>query len=305
MRTAPRSGLILAGIALLAAPAATAQSAIGTDLWRVAAGTLVVPAALATDGSAALWTPAYALPGDGPALRIGVEAIHAPADAGVGGAVASVSYRPRGAWTLNAVWGRLSVGDLVRTETSPEAIGGIPAYAQVLSLGAARRVAGGGLTVGLAARLLAAQLDDRGSTRWTADVGAVYAARHLRLGAATHFFDPSSASAASGASYSLGVEYRTSEGTLWGAPATAGLRYGLGMAHGEGASHLVTAGLSLAGIFEFDAGAAREAVAGLEVWRSRIGAAVSAGRYRVYVGRDGGVNGFGATYRFGLAARFR
>jgi len=286
----------------MAAPVATAQSAVTTDLWRVAAGTLAVPAALAADGSAALWTPAYSPPGDGPALRVGVEAIHAPAESGVGGAVASVSFRPRGPWTLNAVWGRVTVSDLVRTETSPEAIGGIPAYAQVLSIGAARSVAGRALTVGFAARALRGQLDDRGSTRWAADVGAVYAARHLRLGAATHFFDPSSASAESGASYSVGVEYRTSGGTLWGAPATAALRYGLGLAHGEGAAHLVTAGLALAGIFELDAGAARENVAGAGVWRSRIGAAVSAGRYRVYIGRDGGVDGFGATYRFGLAA---
>ena len=60
----------------------------------------------------------------------------------------------------------------------------------------------------------------------------------------------------------------------------------------------------MAGVFELDAGAAREAVAGEPLWRSRAGAAVTAGRYRVYVGRDGGANGFGATYRFGLAAVF-
>jgi hypothetical protein len=305
MRTVPRRGLIFASLALLAAPAAWGQSAVTTDLWRVAAGTLVAPAALATDGSAALWTPAYGIPGEGPGAQVAVEAIHAAADAGVGGAIAGFSYRPRGPWTFNAVWGRLFVSDLVRTETSPEALGDIAAYTQVLSVGVARRLAGGALTVGVATRALSGRLDDRGSSRWTADVGAIYAAGHLRLGAATRFFDPSSASTASGTSYSLGAEIRTSEGTLWGAPASVGVRYGLGMARGEEASHLVTAGAVLARVFELDAGAAREAVAGVAVWRSRIGAAISAGRYRVYLGRDGGVNGFGATYRFGLSAKLR
>ncbi len=305
MRTPPPRGLILAcAAACLMAPAAHAQSAITADLWRVAAGTLVAPAALTTQGSAALWTPAYGLAG-GPGAVLTVEAIHAPADAGVGGAIAAFSFRPRGSWTLSAVWGRLSITDLVRTETSPEALGDIAAYTQVVSLGVARSLDGGALTVGVAARGLSGRLDAHGSSRWTTDVGAVYEARHLRLGASTRFFDPTSGSAESGAAYSFGVEGRTSEGTLWGAPATASLRYGLGLAHGESASHLLTAGVILAHAFEFDAGAAREAVAGQGVWRSRVGAAVSAGRYRVYLGRDGGVNGFGATYRFGLSAKVR
>jgi len=305
MRTVPRRGLLLAVAAAFAALPVRAQSAVTTDLWRVAAGTLVEPAALAAEGAAPLWTPAYALPGRQPGAMVSVEAVHAPAEAGVGGALASFSYRPRGAWTLSAVWGRLSVNDLVRTETSPEGLGDIAAYTQILSLGVARTLDGGAWTVGAAARELSGRLDALGSSRWTADFGAAYTGRHLRLGAATRFFDPTSASAESGAEYSFGAELRTSEGTLWGAPATAALRYGVGFAHGEQASHLLTAGVLLARVFEFDAGAARESAAGEVVWRSRIGAAVSAGRYRVYLGRDGGVNGFDATYRFGLSARVR
>lgn len=305
MRTVPRRGLLLALPALLAARAVWGQAAITSDLWRVAAGTLTTPAALSADGAAALWTPAFTLAGEGPTGQASVEAIHAPADAGVGGAIAGFSYRPRGAWTLNALWGRLSISDLVRTETSPEALGDIAAYTQVLSLGVARAVGGGAWTVGVAARGLWGRLDTRGSSRWTADLGAVYAVGHLRLGVATRFFDPSSGSAESGATYSFGGQWRTAEGTLWGGPARASLSYGLGLAHGEQASHLLTAGVVLARTLELQAGAAREDVAGEAVWRSRVGAAVSSGRYRVYLGRDGGVNGFGATYRFGLSARVR
>jgi hypothetical protein len=305
MRTAPRAGLVSAALAIFLAQPSPGQSAVAADLWRVASGTLVVPAALADDASGALWTPAFALPADGPSARLGVEAIHAPADAGVGGSVAAASFRPRAGWTLSAVWGRLSIGDLVRTETSPEAIGDIAAYAQVFSLGAARSLAGGAVTVGVAARALDGRLDELGSTRLTADAGVLIAAGHLRLGAATHFFDPTSASAASGAGYSLGAALHTSEGTLWGVSVRAEVRYGLGMAHGEGASHLLSAGVRLARALELDAGAARESTAGTAAWRGRFGGAVSAGRYRVYVGRDGGVNGFGATYRFGLVATLR
>jgi hypothetical protein len=66
--------------------------------------------------------------------------------------------------------------------------------------------------------------------------------------------------------------------------------------------HLLTVGLGLGGVAEVDVGAAREETAGFQVWRSRFGVSLDVGRYRVYLGRDGGVNGFGATYRFGLTA---
>ena len=302
MQTRLGLGLILAAAALASPSAARAQAALTTDLWRVAAGTLVVPPALATDGSAALWTPATALPGSGLAARVGLETIHADADAGVSGAVAAIAFRPSGTITVNFVYGRMSVGDLVRTETSPEALGGIPAFAQVVSLGIARTVAGGLLTVGAAARALTGQLDAQSRTRLAADLGAECTTRHVRLGVATRFFDPTAGSRESGAAYSIAGEVRTSTVAVWGAPAVAQLRYGLGLAAGEGPEHLVSAGISIGGAFDLDAGASRESVAGTPVWRSRFGAAVTAGRYRVYVGRDGGVNGFGPTYRFGLAA---
>ena len=102
MLTRQGLGAILAAAALAAPSAARAQAALTTDLWHVAAGTLVVPAALANDGSAALWTPATALPGTGLAARVGVETIHADADAGVSGAVATIAFRPSGTGTVTS-----------------------------------------------------------------------------------------------------------------------------------------------------------------------------------------------------------
>jgi len=304
-----RTGLRLAPlVAVLQAAVVThgaAQAALSTDLWRVAAGTLVVPAAIATDASAALWTPAFAVPdGPGLGLRLGVESIHAPADAGVSGAVASAAVRILGELTVNAVYGRLWLGDLVRTESSPEAIGTIPAYAEVVSLGVARRSPGRPLTVGAALRVLTGRLDYESATRLAGDVGIEYAGPHLRLGAATHFLDPAAARE-QGTACAGAAEYRTSRVLLWGSPAFLSVRYGLTWSRGDGAAHLVSAGLALGEAFELDAGAANERAAAEALWRSRVGAAILVGAYRVYLARDGGVNGFGATYRFGMAATVR
>jgi hypothetical protein len=87
---------------------------------------------------------------------------------------------------------------------------------------------------------------------------------------------------------------------MWGTSGDVVFRYGATLAHGQGTAHLLSAGLALGGVAELDAGAAREVVADLTVWRSRFGLMLLAGSYRIYMGRDGGINGFGATYRFGL-----
>jgi opacity protein-like surface antigen len=283
---------------------ALAQPAIVSDLWRVAAGTLVVPAALAADGSAALWTPATAIPLQGPAVRLGVEAVHAPSEVGINGGVATLAVRAAGLGTLNLVYGRLGVDGLVRTETSPEAIGGdIAAYAEVLSLGLARELSPG-LVAGVAARALSGRLDVNSRSQLGVDVGVRYTSpSRLSVGFATRFFDPTLSASGSAASYNAAASYRTADGPVWGTTGALTLRYGVTFSRGEGLQHLISAGLDLAGVTELDVGAAREETADVPVWRSRFGLSLDVGRYRVYLGRDGGVNGFGATYRFGLAVK--
>ncbi len=305
MRTRVRLGIATALMVLAPARPAGAQATFASDLWRVAAGTLAVPAALASGGSAALWTPAVVLAGPDPTIRLGVETIHAPSESGVAGTVASAALRTRHAWTLSAVYGRVSLSDLVRTGTSPEIVGDIPAYAQALSFGVARSLAARTVTLGVAVRALTTRLDQRTESHWAADVGWLWERPRFRLGAATHFLDPTSRPGRAAASYSLGTEYRSPEIGFWGTPGVLKLRYGASLADGEGVAHLVSGGLALAGVLEVDVGAARESAWGAATWQSRFGAAVTAGRYRVYVGRDGGANGFGATYAFGLAATVR
>jgi len=281
---------------------AAAQAAVASDLWRVAAGTLVVPFPLADDGSAALWTPATALPRPGPAIRFGIETVHAPSDVGISGGIASLGVRVGGLGTLTAVYGRLGFDGLVRTETSPEGIGDIPVYAEVLSLGLAGWLTRD-LLAGVAVRRVSGQLDIASRSQVGVDVGVRYAGpSRVTLGFATQFFDPTFRQASQSASYSFGAAYQTLPSPLWGTAAALAFRYGATLSHGEGVQHLASAGLILGSAAELDLGAALENVAGVPAWRSKLGLAVGVGRYRVYLCRDGGVNDFGATYRFGLTA---
>lgn len=288
---------------LCSAREAAGQAAVASDLWRVAAGTLVVPSPLDDDGSAALWTPATALARQGPGVRVGVEAIHAPSEVGISGGIATLGIRVAGLGTLNAVYGRLGVDGLVRTETSPEGLGGdIPVYAEVISLGFARQITPTFLA-GLAVRSVSGQLDLTSRSQAGLDVGIRYAdPSRVTIAFATRFFDPTLRQAEQAASYSGAVSYQTAPSPMWGTTGVVILRYGATLTHGEELQHLLSGGLSLGEIAELDIGGAREVEAGVVVWRSRMGLGVSAGRYRVYLGRDGGVNDFGATYRFGLTA---
>lgn len=281
-----------------------AQAALTSDLWRVAAGTLTVPAPLVAGGTAAVWTPAFTLGGD-TTLRLAVETIHAPAEVGVDGALLSAGWQAARNTTVNVVYGRIGLGDLVRTETSPEAIGGeIPAYAQVVSLGVARRI-GGSWTAGGALRLLSGRLDTRSRNQVGVDFGVVWTRSRLRLGATTRAFDPTLGEGEDASSYSVAADYRSRPFALDGASAVLAFRYGLTLSHGEAPQQLLSAGLLLGTALEMDAGAAREEVAGTEIWRGRFGLTIRSGRYAVALARDGGVNGFDGTFRFGLTAVFR
>ena len=296
--------LVLAAAGVLSPPRdAAAQAAIASDLWQVAAGTLVVPPPLADDGSAALWTPAVVLPRPDPPVRLGIEAVHAPSDGGISGGIATLGIRLGGAGTLNAVYGRLGVDGLVRTETSPEGIGGdIPVFAEVMSLGFARALTPD-LVAGVALRSVAGQLDTQARTQLGVDLGLRYTdPAHVTVAFATRFFDPTFRQAQQAASYSLAAAYHTLPSPMWGTSGVISLRYGGTASRGESLQHLLSAGLALGGAVDFDIGEVREATAGTEVWRNRLGLGLTVGHYRVYLGRDGGVNAFGATYRFGLTA---
>lgn len=291
-------------LALALTRSANAQAA-SSDLWRVAEGTLVSPAALADDGLAPIWNPASTLAPGGPGVRLGAEAVHSPSEIGVNGGLVAASFRSASVGTVSLSYGRMGISDIVYTETSPEASGGtIPIYSQVISFGIARpltRVASGGFAL----RFLTGRLDRGQNSRIGLDFGVQLATGHVRFGAVTQFLDPSFGSAARSAAYNLGAEARSGTFAALGAPGTVTVRYGLTALEGESAQHLLAVELGLARVLTLDLGASREATASDVVWRSRFALGLGAGRYRIRIDRDGGVNGFGATYGFALTALFR
>ncbi len=299
-----RRALALLTLALPLRPA-RAQGPVASDLWRVAQGTLVVPGALSDDGAAALWTPAFILD-SATRARIGIEAIHAPDETGVSGGIAAFTMRAFHSASLNVTYGRLGVSNVGYTETSPELLSNsLAIYNETASIGLAGRL-GQGFNAGFALRYLSGQLAFVRHSQLGVDVGAqLTRIPHLRLGVSTRFLDPLTQDGRDAAVYSLGGELTSARFDAWGTSATLALRYGMTRGDDDDTQQLISGGVSLGGTFTLDAGAAHEVTTSDNVWRSLLGVGIAAGRYVVRIGRDGGVNAFGATYRFGLTAVFK
>src|SRR5437899_7080151 len=106
-----------------------AQQSAGAELWRLAATTLPIPPALATGGAAAFWNPAQpAGPEHG---SVAFEAIETSPEVGAQGVLLTARARVTPIGGVGLVYGRMSIGDLVRTSLSPDPDpGGIPYYTQ-------------------------------------------------------------------------------------------------------------------------------------------------------------------------------
>src|SRR3989449_1926991 len=134
-----------------------AQQSAGTELWRLAATTLPIPPALATGGAAAFWNPAQpAGPEHG---SVAFEAIETSPQVGAQGVLLTVRARVTPIGGVGLVYGRMSIGDLVRTSLSPDPDpGGIPYYTQ---------------TIGVNWSTTAAATTDRKSTRLNSSHGYI------------------------------------------------------------------------------------------------------------------------------------
>jgi hypothetical protein len=296
-----RIALVLTCLALPGA--AFGQGTAGTDLWRVAATTLPLPPALARGGAAAFWNPAQT---DREARSVLVfEAIETPAAIGASGFIAVARVRAGGVGTIGAMYARMEIGDLVRTTFSPDPDpASIPFFTEVLGATWAREFGEGGTTVGATLAYHQTQLDNTRDDRFTVDLGARRALGRLRLAAATHFFTKLSVNEPAQEIYA-GLEVEMWRGPLWtsGPPAAVLSRYGVTVARGYGADHLLGAGLEVGQVFAADVMVAREGSYGFPGWRPVAGVRVLVGKYRVSFARDGGVSGIGSAFRVGLEAR--
>lgn len=296
------SGLFLLVAAIIPDRSLPGQAAAGSELWRLAAATVPLPAALASGAAASFWNPAQALGGRG---QIGLDLIQTPAAVGATGLIGAIRLPLARVGTVGFVYARMGLGELVRTTDSPDPDGAtIPFYTQ--SAGAAWSRAFGTASLGAALTYHDTRFDGTRNDRWSLDLGVTQSllANRLRIAAGTRGLrrlgnDPAQ-------DVNVGLEFRAWRGTLWGTTAGALLaRYGLAFGHPGGTDHQLGAGLEVGTSLSFDALIAREASYGNAAWRSAAGVRVAVGRYRLSFARDGGVSDLGSTFRVGLEARLK
>jgi len=292
MRTAP---LAIAGLLLVPSTLA-AQAPAWTDLWRVAEGTLVRPAALADGPTGAFWNPAAALSSRGPAFA--VDAYQTPDVVNVSSVLLGATLG-LGQAGLGILAGRASVGDLVRTSTSPIVDGAeIPVYAQFAGAVAGGRV---GLLEGGASLLFHdARLDGLDEGGMTLDVGVrLRPVTGLVLGLATHLGEPLATTGAA-SEYLAGIEYDVRIAPVLGLGSRLQVRYGFTARERGSPDHVGSLGLLLAERLLIDAGAQWAGGYGARAWQPLLGVAFQAGGFRVGIARGGGSSDIGATYRITL-----
>src|SRR5437764_15074874 len=224
------------------APAARwGQQAAGAELWRVAATTLPLPPALGTGGAAAFWKPAQ--PAIPERASLALDVIETAPTVGASGVIATGRVRVRPLGQVGLVYGRMGIGDLVRTPLSPDPDPGtIPYYTQTRGAPWGTAPQGSGAALGATLAYQQTQLDAEQSSRWTLDVGARRTfSDAVTLAAATHFFSRLATGDAAQELYG-GVEVRVWHGPLWGTRGTLRGRYGIATAHGYSADHQFGAG---------------------------------------------------------------
>jgi len=287
-------------VALLPATVVAQQEA-GTELWRLAATTIPAPPALARGAVAVLWNPAQPLPAHG---AVAVDAIETPATIGASGVLAVARVRAGGG-ALGFVYGRMELGDLVRTTVSPDPTGqAIPFYTQTAGVTYARGT--GATIVGASVLVHDTKLDGQQASRVTFDVGVARTlGPALRLAAATHFFSSVSTTRAAQELYA-GVELRMWHGPLWGAQhARFDASYGLTFARGASADNYLGGRLSFDDRLAAELVLVREKSYCCAALRGTAGIDLGIGRYRLRLARDTGVQDLGSAFRIGIEARLQ
>jgi len=287
---------ILAG--LLATPVvALAQAPPWADLWRVADGTLAQPAAVAASPTGTFWNPTAVTRQNGP--RFAIDAFNTPEVVNVSGLLVAATYGFADHAGLGVLAGRMSVGDLIRTSSSPVSEqGSIPVYSQFIGAAIGGRL--GPLHAGVNLLFHDARLDGRDASGATFDFGVrAVPFRGLVLGAASHLANVV-VSSGPATEYVVGAAYGFPIAPVLGLTAELHGRYGLTLREVGQSEHLGTLGLVLAGRLLIDAGAVWAGGYGSGAWQPVLGLAFQAGPYRVGIARGSGASGIGGSYRLTL-----
>jgi hypothetical protein len=270
----------------------------GAALWRVAGQTLAVPPALAEGTAGALWNPAQA---DSTRFAVGVDGVQGATAVGATGVVAAARARIARLGSVSVLFGRMQIGDLVRTSTSPIPDPGTIVYhTQLVGLTWTR--AFGPATLGVTGARHSTNLDDRREGRWTVDVGASLSlGSRVRVAGATHFFSRLDAADPAQDVY-LGVEVRAWQGVPWDGAPPMGVygRYGTAVAHGFTADQHIGVGVALGRVVAVDLLATYEGGYAAGGWQPVAAVGFTVARYRVTVAANPGAAGLGPAFRVGL-----
>jgi hypothetical protein len=303
-----RIGLLVVGLFCAVTGPVAGQQAAGSTLWRVAATTLPIPAALATGAAAAFWNPAQVPDSTPPKVQLAFEAIQTPSAVDASGMIATVRVAAGRIGQIGLLYGRVGLSDITETIDSPDPTGGtVPVYTFAFGATWARRIAGTNLGATIASHEV--RLDTSRSDRWTLDIGASrnFVGDRLRIAFATHFFSSLKFNDPAHDLYA-GVEARLWQGSFSDGHDHVVVRgrYGLAFGHGFPADHQFGVGAELAREVSLDLMVARESgySSGAE-WRPVGGLGLAIGKYRVTLARDTGVNDVGSAYRVGVEASFK
>lgn len=297
-----RGFVVLTCAALQVAPGLAAQGDPGATLWRVAGQTLAIPPALAEGGTAVLWNPAQP-----PTARLAVaaDAVQAAQDIAAVGLLAAVRARAGVLGSVGLVYGRMRIGDLVRTTTSPAPEPGpLDFHTQVVGANWARTF--GDLDLGISGARHSTRLADDDVGRWTLDAGArLRLGRRVRLAAATHFLSRLDTNDPAQDVYA-GIDLVAWSGRPWAEspPSVIRVRYGTAFAHGFSADHHLGAGVAFGDLAAIDVLATYEGGYAVGGWQPVVAVTIGVGKYRAAVAANPGAAGLGPAFRIGLEARF-
>lgn len=163
----------LCGLAAFAwAPGLWAQPVPARDLWEFPLGSVLEPAALASEPGGGLWNPATTLVSGPERWRLGVASLSSAADQSVDGQLIAASFRRANGVAFGASVARSAVASILRTETDPQALGDVPYSSLLISATVAREILPH-VTAGAALRYREGRADQIVRNAVAADLGIV------------------------------------------------------------------------------------------------------------------------------------
>jgi hypothetical protein len=166
-------------VAFAWAPGLSAQPVPARDLWEFPLGSVLEPAALATEPGGGLWNPASTHFVGPDRWRVGVASLSSTADQSVDGQLLAATFRRANGVSIGASLARSAVASILRTETDPQTVGEVPYSSLLASFTAAREILPH-VTAGVAVRYREGRADQTVSHAFAGDLGVIVHSLPLR-----------------------------------------------------------------------------------------------------------------------------